>query len=68
MDKRRGRLHSRQSVPDLHEPVHLQRALIQGRPIGDGSRRSPVTVVLKQAYVELVNYAWLAQYLKRLSE
>ena len=42
--------------------------LIQGRPIGDGSRRSPVTVVLKQAYVELINYAWIAQYLKRISE
>ena len=39
---------------------------VQGIPTGDGSGRGSVTAALMEAYVELVESDWIAQYLKRL--
>jgi len=41
---------------------------VQGNLVGDGSARGPVTELLMNAYVELVDYDWIGQYLKRLQE
>lgn len=41
---------------------------VQGNEIGDGSPHGPITKALMDAYVDLVDYDWLGQYLKRLEE
>ncbi len=39
---------------------------IQGRTIADGDIPGPITETLMDAYVDLVDYDWVGQYLKRL--
>ena len=39
---------------------------VQGRAIGDGEIPGPITGGLMDAYVDLVDYDWVGQYLKRL--
>ncbi|MDA1297149.1 MAG: aminotransferase class IV [Chloroflexi bacterium] len=41
---------------------------VQGNKVGDGSAHGPITKALMDAYVDLVDYDWLGQYLKRLEE
>ena len=41
---------------------------VQGSKIGDGRPHGPITKALMDAYVDLVDYDWLGQYLKRLEE
>ena len=39
---------------------------VQGRTIADGDIPGPITETLMDAYVDLVDYDWVGQYLKRL--
>lgn len=39
---------------------------VQGRTIADGDVPGPITETLMDAYVDLVDYDWVGQYLKRL--
>lgn len=39
---------------------------VQGRTIADGEVPGPITEMLMDAYVDLVDYDWVGQYLKRL--
>ncbi len=39
---------------------------VQGNPVGDGALPGPVTKALMDAYVDLVEFDWVGQYLKRL--
>ncbi len=39
-----------------------------GRQIGDGAAHGPITKKLMQAYVDYVEFDWVAQYLNRLEE
>lgn len=39
---------------------------VQGSKIGDGKAPGPVTKALQDAYVDLVNFDWVGQYLRRL--
>ena len=41
---------------------------VQGNQIGDGSAYGPITKALMDAYVDLVDYDWLGQYLKRIEQ
>jgi branched-chain amino acid aminotransferase len=41
---------------------------VQGNTIGDGAAYGPITKALMDAYVDLVDYDWLGQYLKRLED
>jgi len=40
----------------------------QGRKIGDGLAAGPITKALMDAYVDFVDFDWVAQYLKRLED
>lgn len=41
---------------------------VQGNQIGNGGPHGEITKALMDAYVDLVNYDWVGQYLKRLEE
>ena len=41
---------------------------VQGNAIADGSVPGPITKALQDAYVDLVNYDWVSQYLMRLED
>ncbi len=41
---------------------------VQGNRVGDGGVPGPVTKALMDAYVDLVDFDWLGQYLKRLED
>jgi branched-chain amino acid aminotransferase len=41
---------------------------VQGQQIGEGGPHGPITKALMDAYVDLVDYDWVGQYLKRLEE
>ncbi len=41
---------------------------VQGSPVGDGDVPGPVTKALMDAYVDLVDFDWVGQYLKRLED
>ncbi len=39
---------------------------VQGAKVGDGKTPGPITKALQDAYVDLVNFDWVGQYLRRL--
>ena len=41
---------------------------VQGNTIGDGSIPGPITKALQDAYIDLVNYDWVSQYMTRLED
>ena len=41
---------------------------VQGSTVGDGDVPGPVTKALMDAYVDLVDFDWVGQYLKRLED
>ena len=41
---------------------------VQGSTVGDGNVPGPVTKALMDAYVDLVDFDWVGQYLKRLED
>ena len=41
---------------------------VQGNVIADGAIPGPITKALQDAYIDLVNYDWVSQYLTRLED